>query len=350
MDQSKKILISPESMLHPAFIVKDGIVTEVNEAAANRQIAVGIPVRSILKHGLAEYDAFTDGRLDLTLCMNGYTCGAYVIACRDGQLFCMESEYVQPELRAFSLAAMHLREPLTNAMLCANALLPEVSENKESLAQINRSLYQMMRILGNMSDAAQYSKYNAKLQSCNVVAVFREILDKAEVLLSKGGKQLHYQVPAQAINGICDPTMVERAILNLISNAAGFSQDGIVTAQLDYDNKRFRFTVTNKDSNTKSAKKDVFERYLREPQIEDGRNGIGLGLPLVRSVAAAHGGAVLMQYTEHGEFRISMTLAAQKQDTQILRSPVQLPIDDTGGWDRCLLELSGILSADLYSE
>ncbi len=350
MDQSKAFPSSPESMLHPAFYVKDGIVTEVNEAAANRQIAVGTEIRSIIKHGLAEYNAYTDGRLDLTLCINGYTCNAYVITCDDKQLFCMDSAYVQPELRAFSLAAMHLREPLTNAMICANALLPDADADKENLAQINRSLYQMLRILGNMSDAAQYSKHSPSLQHCDMVAIFREVLEKVEALLSKGGKTLHYQIPEQAIHTACDATMVERAILNLISNAAGFSQDGAISAQLHCENQYFRFTVINKSSADKSKSKNLFARYLREPQIEDGRNGIGLGLPLVRSVAAAHNGTVLMQYTDSGEFRITMTLAVQQPDSPILRSPTRLPIDDTGGWDRCLLELSGILSADLYRE
>ena len=345
MDKPNHMLFSPELIPYPVFRVENNIITQVNDAARCRQISVGTDVRNIIRYGLEEYDKFQTGRLDLTLCIDGSNFCAYVVPLDHAHVFCMESEYFQPELRAFSLASQQLREPLTNAMISANALLSKI-EDKDIAAKINRSLHQMMRVLSNMSDAVQYSANKANLRNCNVVSVVYEILEKAETLLSQSGKKITFQLPAQPFHCNIDSVMVERAILNLISNAASYSPDGALNAQLNCSQDRLRFTVEN--NITSAVAKDLFDRYLREPSIEDGRNGIGLGLPLVRSVAAAHGGTVLMEQTRKGKIRITMTLSVRNSDIQTLREPTQLPVDLSGGWDHCLLELSDILSTNLY--
>ena len=59
------------------------------------------------------------------------------------------------------LAAKTLRGPLEGLINIANGMLPAVAaEGKElenQAAQMNQRLYQMMRIINNMSDAASYA-------------------------------------------------------------------------------------------------------------------------------------------------------------------------------------------------
>lgn len=355
MEDAKNLNIAPELLLCPAFRVENGIVTEVNDAAVSNHIAVGTEIAAIISQGKEEYEAFTGGRLDLTVNTGVHTCSASVISDGTSHIFCLEPEYTHPELRAFALAAQNLREPLTTAMISTNSLLPNASDadpdTKTQLQQLNRSLHQMMRVLCNMSDASQFEQ-SQDMQMYDATAIFEEVLSKASAFLADSGKNLHVKLPKEPISCSCDEKMLERAVLNLISNAARFSPKGsTILAELKRQNKRLYFTVQNAcDTTGSNISKNLFTRYLREPSIEDGRHGVGLGMSLVRSVASAHGGAVLLEQPNDTDFRITFTMEIKKSDILNLRSPICLPFDYTGGWDHCLLELSDVLSSDLYGQ
>ena len=114
-----------------------------------------------------------------------------------------------------------------------------------------------------------------------------------------------------------------------------------------YDNM-LRFSI--QDSGPGFARNllgSAFSRYLRQPCIEEGRFGLGLGMVLVRSTAANHGGAVLIDQCEGGGARVTMTIAIRQDTSGMLRSPV-LRVDYAGEQDHALVELSDSLPASLY--
>jgi K+-sensing histidine kinase KdpD len=272
-----------------------------------------------------------------------------------GHLFCLESDYKDPELRAFALVAQQLREPLAKAMIGTELLLPnaavkEDAEATKHLAQVNRSLHQLLRAVCNMSDAAQYAdSLCANLQAKNATEIFDEILKKAADLAVQAGRTLLFTVPKQAVFCPVDEEKLERAILNLLSNAIKFTpKGGTINAIVQTRGNRLLFTVH--DSGEDADIFGMFSRFLREPGIEDGRSGIGLGMSIVHSVAAAHGGTVLIERLEKAGVKITMTLSLKQPDNNIFRSPVRLPIDYAGGYDHCLLELSDILPDALFLE
>ena len=92
----------------------------------------------------------------------------------------------------------------------------------------------------------------------------------------------------------------------------------------------------------------VFRRFQRQPGIEDGRNGIGLGMVLVRSAAVHHGGTVLIDQPDGQGTRVTMTLAIRQDNSSTLRSPI-LRVDYAGGRNHTLLELSDVLPPQLFS-
>ena len=95
------------------------------------------------------------------------------------------------------------------------------------------------------------------------------------------------------------------------------------------------------------ARSDLFSRYAREPGVEDGRFGIGLGLVLIRSAAQQHGGTVLVDQPTESGTRVTMTLHIRPVSSDYVRSPI-LKVDYAGERDHGLLELSDVLPADLY--
>jgi len=353
MDHLKDMLAQ---LLCPAFIVKDGIITDGNQAALQRQIQLNTNVSDLICIGKEEYAMYTQGKLCLTLCIENVQCHATVTTIQDCHLFCLTSDYESPELRALALAAQQLREPLSKAMAGTDLLLPNTNlredpEAAQNLAQINRSLHQLLRAVCNMSDAAHYTKaHRSNTQTADVVGIFDEVLDNAASLAAQSERVLVYSAPKQPIYCPADQEKLERAILNLLSNAMKFTPKGeVINAGLKQIGNRLFFTVENhyECADLKSGN-NMFTRYLREPGIEDGRCGIGLGMSIVHCVAAAHGGTVLIEHPENSAIKITMTLSVNQPIENIFRSPIKLPIDYTGGHDRFLLELSDVLPDSLF--
>lgn len=331
----------------PAFLVKDGIVVEANDAALQRMITVGASVYNIITVGGADYEQYSSGKLYLQLA----TGNTSVTQTPYGHLFCMESIYEMPELQAFALAAQHLREPLSTAMVSADSLLQSNTiqndpESKKQLGQINRSLYQLIRAVSNMSDAALCGTTRTpNFELCDATAFFSELIEKCSGLATKANRKLIYNGPKTSVRCMIDTELIERAVLNLISNAIKFSTDGgSIRITLRNVDQRLSLMVDNKGNGVqRNMYNNLFAQFLRHPGIEDGRLGIGLGLSIVRGAAAIHHGTVLLDASEKNGVRITFTISTELPGTVIAKSPIKLIGGYSGGWDNYLIELSDVL-------
>ena len=322
-----------------------------NLAAQQRQIFTDTPVSDLLGNNKDAFEAFTQGKLCLSLSIEGISCPATVIAINKEYLFCLDAECEMPELQAYALAAQILRGPLSSAMtgidqIIATADTPAVAEQA---AKINRNLHQLLRAVGNMSDAVQYAEdKSCRLQSQNIMWVLDEILQKAAPLTQQAGHPLEYALPNYSLMCKMDREKLERAILNMISNALKYSAPGTsIRFTLYCTDTRVNLTVENDLPECAVPMHNLFSRYLRQPGIEDAYNGIGLGLSIVKNVAAIHGGTVLMEQPDD-KMRITMSFPLDSTSSTVLRSPVSLPVHYAGGYNSELVELSDCLPYQLY--
>ena len=175
-----------------------------------------------------------------------------------------------------------------------------------------------------------------------------EVMEAIGTYLSECAITLDYSGLSERVIGLCDREMLERAIYNLVSNASKFMMpESTLEARLTLNKNTLTFSVYNRDAN--KIHTSPFSRYLREPCIEDSRNGIGLGMELIRAAAAVHNGTVLVDYPEEGGTRVSMTLSVRSRSETTVRSSVILPTSNyAGDRDRNLLELSEVLPIDSY--
>ena len=121
-----------------------------------------------------------------------------------------------------------------------------------------------------------------------------------------------------------------------------------MAAKLTRNGRMLRLSVTDSGSGiAQSVRSSVFSRYLRQPALEDSRYGIGLGMVLIRTAAAHHGGAVLIDQPEGVGTRITMTMSIRQSKQATLRSNV-LRVDYAGERDHGLIELSECLPTELY--
>lgn len=358
MEYANKDTLLLELIDKPVLCVKAGMITAVNRPAAQMQISEGTRISEYLADSRDAYEAFTSGQLSLTLTVAGICCQATVLRTEDMDLFILDQPEGFAKLQSIALAAQQLRVPLNDVMTLTDQMLGSRELDAEcklrtQAQKINKGLFQLLRIISNMADAQRYTGREAiRMEHLNLTAFFQEIFEKASALTSDTGIRLKYTGPQQPVLGLAAGECLERGVYNMISNAIKFSpKNGTVEAKLTQNGNMLSLSIQDQGQGVPAnIRSTLFNRYERQPGIEEGRHGIGIGMTFVRAAAAAHGGTVLIDHPEKGGTRITMTIALRQVDSDTVRSPV-LPLHDyTGGWDHALVELAESLAFDTYDQ
>lgn len=336
----------------PCFLVQEGLVTRANSAAW--MISPGTPLDSLLVTGKQEYANHREGCLYLTLQLQEHTFPATVYPMDNAQVFLMDDPEEDPRFQAMALAAQKLRSPLTSLVSTAECMTVNAEKDPDLsllLARLNRGLYQLQRTVSNMSTAEQYCKENHPMVETNLTSLFQEIFDKASLLAENAQTELRFQNLDAPVTGLANEEMLERAVYNILSNAMKYSPKGEpIEAKLTKAGSMLQLTVTDGGSGiADSVLHQLYARYQRQPGFEDSRHGIGLGMVLIRSAAAAHGGTLLIDKPGQKGTRICLTLALRHSKNSTLRCPISMP-DYAGERDHGLLELADVLPLTLYQE
>ncbi len=343
----------PNTMLQfitqPAFLVQQGLIAQVNAAAAACLLQPGQEFAPLLITGKEEYADLTDGSLYVTISLSGVVRDACVTHMDGTQLVTVEEARTQEKLQVLALAATVLRKPMDGLMALADQFLPVAAGDDEGLQQqaalMNRRLYQMLRAVGNMSDAAAFTE-PVRMEPIEICSFFEEILQKVVDLSQELGIRLTFDIPREPIFTLADTDKLERAVLNQLSNAIKFAvKDSEVQFRLTKKGQRLYISVSNCPADPLPIG-DFHNRFLRAPGLEDPKNGIGLGMLLMHNTATIHEGAVLMENTAD-RVRVTMSLPIKRGKSSSVRSPIFMP-DYAGERDHSLVELSEILPAEAY--
>ena len=335
----------------PAFSVKENIITALNQSAEALLLSPGTDVRELLETGLEEYAAFSGGCLYLKLQLSSKGCGAAVTREGEYDLFLLDQEPEDADLRSLALAARELRNPLSNLMIAADALKNGMDENsilQEQLARLNRSLHQMHRLINNMSDAGR-SDLLTPAGIHDWKRLIYDIFEKVSAQLEETNVTVTFEGLDQSVLGLANVGQLERAILNIVSNAVKFMPEGgTIHASLVRKNNMLQLSIQDTGCGiADNVLGNVFSRYQRQPGIEDSSYGIGLGMVLIRAAAADHGGTVLIDRPEGTGTRVTMTMAI-RQDAPLLKTPMIPPVVD--GSLQVLTELSDVLPWEFYKK
>ena len=317
----------------PAFLAENGRITSLNAAAQALALSQGMDLRELLSDAQEAYSEFTGGCLSLTLRLPSCSVPAEVTVLDHVHLFTLEPKSAEAELRMLSLAAQALRDPLTDVMALAETL-PQDTPNRGALT---RSLYRLLRIVGNMTPQPLFRPEMLELN-----ALLREVWDSAQPACDAWGVRFGFTPsPAPAFTA-ADGAMLTRAIHNLLSNSMKFSQGREFRMELLRSGGIIRIRFLDPGA---QLPPDPFTRYLREPGPEDPRCGIGLGLRLVRNAAIAHRGTALMAALPGGGLVTELRLPI-RQDTLVCSN--RLRISYTGERSPLLVELSDVLPPEFY--
>ena len=194
-------------------------------------------------------------------------------------------------------ASHELRTPLTSLrtnieVLARNDDLP-ASEREQLLHDVVDQLGEMTTLISELIELARVGRPPAEPEELRLDLVTAQAIDRVE--RDRPGVSFAPRLSASVVHG--DPVAIERAVGNLLDNAAKWSPPGSAVAVEVRDGE-----VVVRDYGPGIDADDlpfVFDRFYRAPAAR-GMPGSGLGLAIVRQVAEAHGGFVTAERPDGG--------------------------------------------------
>ncbi len=199
--------------------------------------------------------------------------------------------------------AHEIKNPLTPIQLSASLLKRAYDEGSpEFPAILERTIEVVQRQVGNMREIAR-DFYTFAGQHRDPVPVdagvtVAEVFDLNEAWAAEEGVRLE---KGESLGGglmvKADPDELQRALVNLVSNAIEASSDGgLIKGEVSLDGGMVRITL---EDSGRGICEDVGSR-LFEPYFTTRSSGTGLGLAIVRRIVEDLGGAVSVTNREDG--------------------------------------------------
>jgi len=201
-------------------------------------------------------------------------------------------EYLERMRRMTANAGHALRTPLTTLrgqveLLLQKALPSEVGEIEEALVQVDR----LGRIVHGLLTLERLDarRSPASARPLDLAELVDRLVNDLRVVAAEEGIEIRFRSePAEVL---AEPDELREAIANLVDTAIRHSPPGgCVGVEVTSDRRRARVTVVDAGPGIRAADAGrIFERfYSAGPRA----TGLGLGLPIARSVARAQGGDV----------------------------------------------------------
>jgi two-component system, OmpR family, sensor histidine kinase MprB len=214
-----------------------------------------------------------------------------------------ESSRAQRQLVAD--ASHELRTPLTSLRTNFEVLMSErelpPDERRRLLDDVIEQIAEMTTLIAGLIELARGDELPTETEDVRLDVLTADAVERAR--RDRPGVTFETSLKESVIRGV--PASLDRAIANLLDNAAKWSPPG---GEIDVGVENG--TVTVRDHGPGIADEDlpfVFDRFYRSRSARM-MPGSGLGLAIVRQTAEAHGGSVLAERAEGGGTRVILRL------------------------------------------
>jgi two-component system sensor histidine kinase MprB len=202
-------------------------------------------------------------------------------------------------------ASHELRTPLTSLrtnveVLAGGRELPP-GERERLLHDVIEQTGELTNLVAELIELARSEQQPTEPEDVRLDLVTAQAVERAR--RDRPGVNFNIDLTESVVHGV--PANIERAVANLLDNAAKWSPLG---GEVDVGVENG--VVTVRDHGPGIEDEDlpfVFDRFYRAASAR-GMPGSGLGLAIVRQVAEAHGGGVTAERVEGGGTRMTLRL------------------------------------------
>jgi two-component system sensor histidine kinase KdpD len=171
------------------------------------------------------------------------------------------------------------------------------------------SLQRLDRLVANLLDMSRLQA--GALGIATQPITLDEVVPLALDDLGAGGHNVQLKIPDDLPDALADPVLLERVLVNLITNALHHTPAGqsvLVAASTHADTVELR--VVDRGPGIPEDKRDLIFQPFQRLGDHDNSSGVGLGLALSRGLAEAMGGTIVADETPGGGVTMILRLPA----------------------------------------
>ncbi|MCP5094346.1 MAG: HAMP domain-containing histidine kinase [Chloroflexi bacterium] len=210
--------------------------------------------------------------------------------------------------------------PLTTMQLYAELIkeYPESTiENPDLAETMLRCQKSLLRLLRNILDIEKLNSgisLSMHKEHFDLSIVLRSVLEMMKVEATAKNIDLSYDTVIKDSKIFADMHQIERILLNLISNAVKYTQNGgSIIISLEKQNQN-DITIEVKDTGYGIPEEElpyIFERFTRVERLQDKAIGTGLGLAVTQALVEAHEGIIEVRSIlgEGSVFRVTFPIS-----------------------------------------
>jgi len=195
--------------------------------------------------------------------------------------------------------AHEFRTPLTTLQTHMEAMIegiwkPEIYR----LESCHEEIIRISKMVKDLENLARVENDNFKLSKTeiNLVYIVEKILGNFDIHIKNKG--LFVSITGDASNIFADSDRINQVIINLVSNAVKYTNEG-GTININISQSSKFASLSIKDSGIGIAEEEklfVFERFYRGDKSRNKMTGgSGIGLAIVKSIVMAHGGKIELE-------------------------------------------------------
>ena len=334
----------------PVFYIQDGRIQYANEAAAALEPAwtSGVPVPEKLSMEPDEEGVFSCP-------LAGKAFQAAVTRTEDGMLLVLRPAVEVPAEPVLAALPIQLRELTNNIQAVTRLLAPLVEETgeedaKRHLAVLNQSFYRLLRLARHLELADQVKQEDLVLQeqALDLAELCREVSYGAAKLAEQAGVAFRESVPGGIVPSSGNKELLEVMLLELISNAVkAAGNGGEAGIHLSSNASNVLITVWDNGPGMSQTELTAVTDGTSPDSLPKPGTGLRLGLPIARRVAAAHGGALLLESQEGQGLKVTVSLPVRKPAKGGLHTP---RVQAEEGFSSLLTLLSDSLPWQVFEE
>ncbi|NTD99215.1 substrate-binding domain-containing protein [Agrobacterium tumefaciens] len=222
-------------------------------------------------------------------------------------------EATEAKLNFFTNISHEFRTPLTLILSPLEDLLKSdkiQSGEKRELTMIQKNAYRLLKLINELIDyrKIEHQKFHVQPTRNNVQSFLNEIIESFRYGALKKDIALKFSFPQLAIFANFDVNILEKIILNLLSNSLKFTPaHGRINVDLTTKDNNFIISVSDNGSGMNQEElQQVWDQFYQSNTSES--RGSGLGLSLTRELVHLHGGTIEVQSRKwHGStFTVTM--------------------------------------------
>jgi nitrogen-specific signal transduction histidine kinase len=245
---------------------------------------------------------------------------------------CFE-DYIKKQDEIYITVSHELKTPL-NVIYSANQAMENYLNNnieysKERLCNYNKSIkqncYRLTKIINNIIDLSKMNNGLVKLNlnNVNIVEIVENLIQYVYDYAKSKQLRIIFDTDIEEKIIACDSVMIERVMLNLISNSIKYTNiKGKIYINI-YD-RGDNIEIVVRDNGRGIEKEQLgclFDRYFQsDKSLTRNAEGNGIGLSLVKSIIELHGGKIKVKSKFGQGFTFKFILPVKTVDNTKLNS------------------------------